>query len=238
MKRRIKRLAWTLFAGTMLLQACTPVYIPSARHTHLLDEKGEVSAALMSGTNGLDLQGAYAVSDRIGVAAAASFGTNDEEGSDDFHEHSYGELALEYFVPLGRVGRLEILGGGGTGSATSVDSYGFSGSDQPVQATGKYNKLFVQSNIGLETGSIETGLALRLGRVTFTEFETTSITYSDSEAATFFEPAAFARIGSKNIKVEGQVGTTRLLQYDRSVAFEYRPFLITLGVHLSLSSLP
>lgn len=227
-----------LFTILVVMEACAPVYIPSARHTHLLDKRGELNGAILTGTNGADLQGAYAVSSRVGVVAAASFGTNDEEGSLDYHEHSYGELALEYFRPFGRIGRFEFLGGGGMGSATSVDNYTFGSTDQQVQATGKYNKLFIQSNIGLETSWIETGVALRLGHVTFTEFETSSTIYRESESGTFFEPALFARMGGKNIKIEGQFGTTGLLQDEQDVAFDYRPLYFSIGMNLNLSPLP
>jgi hypothetical protein len=97
------------------LQACAPVYIPSARHTHQLDKKGEISAAVYSGTNGVDGQAAVAVSDKVGILGAGSFGTNEEEGSPDYHRHSYGELGVEYFRAIGRIGRLELIGGGGLG---------------------------------------------------------------------------------------------------------------------------
>lgn len=219
----------------MAIQACAPVYIPSARHTHQLDHKGELSGAAFVGTNGIDLQGAYAVSDRFGFAGAASFGDNEEEGNEDYHEHSYGEIAVEYFRVIGNIGRFELLGGAGLGSATSVDNYAFSGTDRAVQATGRYNKLFLQSNIGLETDWVETGLALRLGQVRFTEFETSATTYEEAEAGTFFEPALYARLGWKNIKIEGQLGTADLLQEE--VAFDYRPALVSLGIHLNLSTL-
>jgi hypothetical protein len=94
--------------------------------------------------------------------------------------------------------------------------------------------LFLQSNIGLETSWIETGLALRLAHVTFTEFETSSTTFSESESGTFFEPALFARLGWENVKIEGQVGTAGLFQDEQDVSFTYRPALISLGLHFTL----
>lgn len=215
------------------ISGCASVYIPSAQHTHLMNKKGELHAAAYGGTNGTDIQGAYAISDRMGLVAAASFGSSDEEGDDDYHKHSYIELGATYFRPLGNIGRYEALGGLGAGSSESVTQYNFFG-PQKVQATGDYTKIFVQNNFGLETGPLETGLALRLSHVVFTEFETSGMTYNESEAGTFFEPAIFARLGWKNVKVETQVGVLGPLQ--ESVAFDYRVLNISLGLNFWINT--
>ncbi|MDX1638468.1 MAG: hypothetical protein R3281_10895 [Balneolaceae bacterium] len=226
-----------LVAVVAFCQACAPVYIPSARHTHQLDEKGEFGGGAYLGTNGVDLQGAYALKDHAGVAGALSIGRNSEESDDDFHKHTYGELAAVYLAPVGKMGRLELLGGVGLGSAASVDNYQFSGSNQQVKATGRYHKLFLQSNIGLETDWVETGLALRMGQVTFREFETASETFDNSESGTFFEPALFARLGSRPVKFEAQLGLSEPLQPDEDIVFDYRPLLFTIGVHVGLEEI-
>jgi hypothetical protein len=192
-----------------------------------MDKKGELHAAGYAGTNGVDIQGGYAISDRIGVIGAASFGSSEEE-SEDFHEHSYIEIGGSYFKALGKIGRYEALAGLGVGSAESLTQYEFFG-PQEVQATGDFTKIFVQNNFGLETGPLETGLVLRLGQVVFTEFETSSSRYEESESGTFFEPAIFARLGWKNVKIESQVGISSPLQ--ESVAFDYRPLNVSLGLH-------
>lgn len=208
-----------------MISGCASVYIPSAQHTHLMDKKGELHIAGHGGTNGGDIQGAYAVSDRMGVIAAASFGSSDEG---DFHEHSFVEGGATYFRPLGKIGRYEVLAGLGVGSAEALTQYDFFG-PQEIKATGDYTKVFLQNNFGLETGALETGLALRLGQVVFTEFETSSSRYDESENGTFFEPAIFARLGWKNIKLESQVGISKPLQ--ESVAFDYRLINVSLGLH-------
>ena len=219
-----------------LLQACSPIYVPSSHHTPLLDKKGELNGNLQVGTHGTDIKGAYAVSDRIGIAAAASFADLEaEQGgtvNPDFHQHSYGEGAISYFRPFGGIGRFEILGGLGAGSASSVDTFNFSGSEE--KTTGKFNKLFAQTNIGLETNIIETGLSLRLGHVTFTEFETESDIYDGTEAGTFFEPAVFARLGWKNVKIEAQYGVNAQLQDE--IYYPYQPFHFSFGVNVNLET--
>lgn len=230
----------SLFTILLLIQSsCAPVYVPNTYHSYLMDQKGDLHAAVYTGTNGIDIQGGYAVSENVGLVAAASFGKReDDTNSDgsldaDFHKHNYGEFGLSYFHPFGGVGRFEALGGFGFGSAETVTQYDFFG-PEVVRATGSYNKFFVQSNVGLETGALEAGVAIRLGQVVFNEFETSDETYGDSEAGTFFEPGVFARVGWKNIKIESQFGLSGLLQDE--VAFDYEPGILSIGLHLQLNT--
>lgn len=212
---------------------CAPVYVPNARHTNLMDKRGEASASGYAGVNGTDIQLAYAVSDDIGLLAAGSFGENESKTSDDYHKHKYGELGMQYQQDFG-IGRVEVIGGFGKGSATSVDTYEFI-TESEVQATGQYNKLFLQPNIGLETNLLDAGLALRLGHVIFTEFETSSDRYTENQQSTFFEPAVFARMGWKNVKLEAQVGATKSLQHETEVAFDYILPYMSMGIRLNMN---
>ncbi|NGP88508.1 hypothetical protein [Fodinibius halophilus] len=218
----------------LLFSGCASVYVPSAQHTNLMNEKGELHAAAHAGVNGGDIQAGYAVSDNFGIIGAASFGSSEEEGTaDDFHEHSYAEIGGTYFRPIGTKGRYEVMAGVGAGSAESVTQYNFFGPQQ-VKATGDYTKVFLQNNIGVETGILEAGVAIRLGHVIFRKFETSNTTYEESERGTFFEPSAFARLGWKNVKFETQVGVAGPLQDD--IAFDYRTLLFSLGIHLQFNT--
>jgi hypothetical protein len=201
----------------------------------MLSEKGELHASAHAGTSGGDIQLAYAMSGKFGVFGAGSFKADEasEDPDSDFHEHRYGEVGAIYYRPLGKVGRFEVLAGLGLGRAEGVDQYEVF-SPQQIRATGNYNKLFTQANIGLETDPFEVGLALRLGQVTFTEFETNSASLKESESGTFFEPAIFARLGWKNVKLESQLGLAGLLQDE--VAFDYESMFFSLGLHFQLDT--
>lgn len=228
------RITWAMIGGmALLISACAPVYVPSTQHTHLMDDKGELHVATHGGTNGVDMQAAYALTNHMGLMAAASYGSAKQEGNSDHHIHQYGELGITYFQPLGKIGRYEALAGTGFGSAEVVDHFVFLGPEE-VQATGQFNKIFIQNNIGLETDVLETGLALRLGHLTFYTFKTASGTHDGPERGTFFEPALFARLGWKNVKIESQVGFSHPLQGD--VDFTYKALMLSLGLHLQFNT--
>jgi len=235
-KTKFPLLVTVVMLFCMLLAGCAPVYIPSAEQTHLLDKKGETSFAAYTGINGVDVQAAYAFSDHFGVQAAGSFGKHEEKTDNDYQSHRYGEAGLQYHHGFGN-GRFELMSGIGFGSGTAVDNYEFFDSPNQIRATGKYHKYYFQPNIGVESGVFEGGVALRLGHVVFTEFETTSDRYAKNRSATFFEPALFARLGWKNIKIEGQLGFSRPLNGDSEVGFDYEPGIFSLGLHLNFDTL-
>jgi len=231
-----KRISSILFVAILVLgSSCAPVYVPNARQTNMMSEKGELHASAQAGTNGGDLQLAYAVSDKFGLFGSGSFKSDKTSGNSDsdFHEHRYGELGAIYYRPFGNIGRFEALAGLGFGEAEAVDQYEIFGPQQ-VRATGRYNKFFTQANIGLETDPFETGLALRMGQVTFNEFETSNNSLQETESGTFFEPAVFARLGWQNFKLESQLGIAGLLQDE--VAFDYESLFFSVGLHLQLDT--
>lgn len=226
----------------LVTAGCAPVYTPSARHTHLLDEKGEASAAVYTGTNGVDIQGAYAFSDHWGMLGAASFGKQEDDDGNknsldsDYHKHAYGELGATYFTKIGKIGRFEGLAGFGLGSGESVNNYKVL-SSQELKATGSYNKAFLQGNIGLETGIVETGLALRLSQVSFSDFEVSGTSYDNGlSSGTFVEPAAFARLGWELVKLELQLGFNAPLQDD--LRYDYDGISASLGLQFNFNTKP
>ncbi len=229
------KLSVLLLATIVILASCAPVYVPNARQTNLMEEQGELHGAAHAGTNGGDIQLAYSMFDHVGIFGSASFKTDEltNDTEEDYHEHRYGELGAIYFHPIGEIGRFEALGGIGLGKAEAVDQYDVFGPNE-VRAEGSYNKVFGQTNIGLETSVVETGLLLRLSQVTFSEFETSGMSLGETESGTFFEPAVFARLGWKNVKVESQLGVARLLQDE--VAFDYEPLFFSIGLHFQIDS--
>ena len=205
----------------------------SKRKTDQYDDRKRRAACFRPGWYQWQL--AYAVSDKFGFFGSGSLKSDEASGNSDtdFHEHRYGEMGAIYYRPFGDIGRFEALAGLGFGEAEAVDQYEVFGPQQ-VRATGLYNKFFTQANIGLETDPFETGLALRMGQVTFTEFETSNNSLQGSESGTFFEPAVFARLGWQNLKLESQLGIAGLLQDE--VAFDYESLFFSVGLHFQLDT--
>lgn len=220
-----------LFFGIILClllaaSACTTIYVPTAKHTHFLEEKGELDIAIYSGTNGVDVQGAYAITNELGVVAAISVA--DREGSaDPEHRHFVVEAGADYFKKIGKFGRFEGLVGLGIGTAEAEDIYDFFG-PLIVSAKGTYSNIFLQTNLDLETKIADIGIALRMNQIMFSKFKTSNVIYNEMEAGTFFEPSVFVRLGWNRLKVEYQMGYSAPLQ--NNVGFLYEPFTFSLGI--------
>ncbi len=214
----------------VMMSACAPVYVPTAKHTPMLEEKGEMDLALQGGTNGFDVQGAYAITDKLGVIGAVSASDTEGSSSNSDHKHFVVEGGLDYFKKLGERGRFEAIGGLGFGTSEAKGEYNFQGT-QTLTAKGSFSKYFLQSNIGLETKAADVGLALRMTQMVFSKFETSGTTYNDTKTGTFFEPSIFARLGWKKLKIETQLGFSAPFQ--QNLDFQYEPFTLSLGVRYS-----
>ncbi len=210
-----------------MMSACAPVYVPTAKHTHFLDSEDEADIAVYTGLNGFDAQGAYALTPKLGVVGGISASNREGSSSSSDHQHIAIEVGAEYFKKLGKNGRFEALAGLGFGTSEAKEHYDFYG-PQKVNAKGSFSNYFLQSNIGLETRAFDLGLAVRMNQIVFSKFETSSTTYNNTKAGTFFEPSIFARLGWEKLKVETQIGFSVPLQQD--LEFQYEPLTFSLGI--------
>ncbi len=231
----MKRLASIVVLFFFFFPACAPVYLPNSRPAYFLNHQGQIVGNIDLGSNGVDVGAAYAATQHIGIMASGSFYQSKKNHNSPNHQkHQYGEIGIDYFTKLGKYGVWETVGGIGKGTGSALEYYDFISSTQKVQATGHYNKLFISSDIGLRTKTIDLGLSLRLGNVMFTKFQTNSATYSNNKSALFWEPAAVVRVGGKNIKLESQIGFSK--PFDENLAFQYEPIFWTFGLNFNFST--
>ncbi len=210
--------------------ACTPVYIPNSRSVPLFESAGEVSIDGYINGSGFDVNTGVAVSDHVAIIANGAYAQTGDSESEDYQSHRFGEVGVGYFSDTGTNLRTEIFGGYGIGEATSVDEYIFFTTNSE-RTTGHYNRMFVQGNMGWSPGNFQLGGAFRFSYVTFTEFETTSSSYTNSRSATFAEPTFFLK-GGDDIKFNLQAGLNLPMQ--ESIAFDYRFLHLTLGLGVKI----
>jgi len=215
------RLVFALAAVAGLAGAgCIPVYMAPATNAPLLSSRGEIQAAGYSGTNGLDLQGAFAVTDEIGIVADIS--TNRRGDDSDFH--TYGELGAGYFTRFGAGGRFEAFGGAGMGESGGEATW----LGETIVARGTYVRGFGQADVGYCSDIVDVGLAARLAYVAYTFEKRTNGPVDANEL--FFEPVGFVRVGYRWVKVGAQVGLTLpMLGGEQTV--DTFPLHVSLGVH-------
>jgi hypothetical protein len=183
-----------------------------------------------SGGNGFEGQSAVSVSKHIGLLANYSYidrKSDDLTDVNDSQKHTLLEGAVGYFENTESV-FIEIFAGYGQGQGTTNNEsiFGYT-----HNATGKYNKFFVQPAIGFNQRSMHVSFIPRVSIIDFTAFDdgTTRMEVSKRPQA-FFEPAVVGRFNfaDNHLFFLYQGGVSIPMAND--AYFDHRAFLISAGL--------
>ncbi|MBK6833649.1 MAG: hypothetical protein IPG89_04965 [Bacteroidetes bacterium] len=206
---------------TFALNACTPAYIPNVINTPMLTNKGEIQAAVYTGTSNFDQQFAYAPTDHFGLMLNGSFAYNLNTASGYKHMHKFVELGAGYYTKLENNGRFEVFGGFGGGNLKSKNISDLW--NETVNANSY--RIFIQPSIGASTQLFDGSLATRLVMVNIYQGSHTTTGY-------LIEPALTGKVGYKYVKAVAQLGLS--IPAGNSVKFAYQPFMFSLGIQAFL----
>lgn len=210
---------FSVFIVTLLiLFSCAPAYVPNVINAPMLTNKGEVQVSLHAGTSGYDPQFAWAITNHLGVMVNGSFMNSTSDSTNNYHKHSFGELGLGYFMPVGQRGKFEAFGGVGSGKIQALYENSLWTSRSNVVIT----RYFIQPTIGITSKLIDAGFSTRI-----------SIVNLHNEAASstgiFAEPAITARLGWDYLKIVGQIGLSVPFDSEKN-EINYQPLLLSLGI--------
>jgi hypothetical protein len=177
----------------LIATSCAPTYIPNIRNTPMFKDKGEVQLSFSVG-NGLNGQGAVAITDNFGVMGSYMYleRNNGERNSVDYRKHTFGEGGVGYFKNNEKT-FFEIFAGYGEGTGYSDEAFSFLSSSSGSVA-GNYQRYFLQPAFGFNKRMMFVSFVPRFSLVNFTEFSSGGVRYIVNEDPTlFFEPAVVAR---------------------------------------------
>lgn len=222
----------------VLISSCAPMYVPNSRNTPLFTGQGEFQAAAQIGT-GVDLQGALALTDNIGVIGSYSILNETRNDPQDQtqtfkRKHKFFEGGIGYYK-ASRDRRIELYVGYGQGEGTTTGQFGFLGLPQQERiVTGRYNRIFLQPSIATNKRGFNIAFTPRVSFVTFSEFQTgTVIEKPDEKGHLFLEPAATARFRlAGNLFGNFQIGLNAAMPND--AFFDHVPLQASFGVQLHL----
>jgi hypothetical protein len=219
----MKKFLMILFLAT----SCAPTYIPNIRNSPMFTEKGEVQLNFQIG-NGLNGQGAWAISENFGVIGSYSYleRSSVDQTSSDYRKHSFGEAGLGYFKNSETM-FFELFGGYGEGTGYS-DDFILSG----TFASGNYKRYFLQPAFGLNKKTMFVSFVPRFSLVDFTEYAAGGARYMVKEDPTlFFEPAVIGRVNfAEHFYFTFQGGLSVPVSNDPF--FEYRLMQFSSGIGL------
>lgn len=198
------------FCALVTLSGCSSVYMPNVPNTPMLSKQGEFSGGAHTSLKGnASVNGAYAVSDHIGLLLSGST-MNNSRRSKDFN-HKLIELGGGYFTTFGDDNKriLEIYAGVGKGSSNIV--YRDYDNDQLTKTTVQnvnYRKSFLQVNYSSKRAGmlklfgaqfpLSYGTALRISQVSMDRFFINNVV-QPKEDNVFFEPIFFTRMALNDI---------------------------------------
>jgi hypothetical protein len=237
----MRRIIFCAFSTLLLLSQCSPVYVPNTRNAPLFTEGGEFQGAMQFGTGGIDMQGAYAVTNNFALMANYSYGNRNTDTLnnefDNYHKHRYLEGAVGYFKNE-ETFCFEVFLGYGQGQASSYSSYSVFSSSVDELVTGKYTRIFLQPSFGFNKKVVNVAFTPRFSWVDFSEFEGSKSNQKlDLAPALFVEPGVTVRFNFLDNRffgtIQGGISTT----ITDNVAFDYEHFNVTTGLGFRLGGL-
>lgn len=201
----LKSLKFLSLSSLLLICSCSSVYIPNVPNTPMLSSKGEFSGGAHISLKGNgNFNGAYAVSNHLGVLLGGAY-MNNERMRKDFN-HKLIEAGGGYFTTFGpdhnRI--LEIYAGIGTGTTNrtfrTYDSGKLTSTELQVV---DYSKTFLQVNYSSKKKNnfhlfgnnypLNYGTALRISHVSMDSFFINGIAAA-KEDNVYLEPIFFTRM--------------------------------------------
>lgn len=230
-----------LFIAIFSFPSCSPkYYVPNTQNVPLLSDRGNFNATVCGNSNQLEVQGAYALTNHLGIMANGSvfIPKNDDNGNGG--KGSLGEVGAGYYMPFLNHLVFEAYGLVGVGNVenhmpTTVDTY--------PGTTGKINatimRFGIQPNIGFKTKYFCAAISARISSLNYTNING-NLTFDNQDQVLYLksnnshfiaEPALTLRGGIKNVKVQVQLAGS----YNLTVSdFLQETSLLSVGLNLNL----
>ncbi len=211
----------------IFLQACAPAYVPNAVPSPGLHEKGDLALSAHYGNSGFDLQGAYGISNHLGVMINGSY-NNRTLDTANYHKHGFLEAGLGYFSTEGEHMNWSVFGGFGGGNYQSyfesniITNYNFV----------NINRFFIQPSAGFYSNYFESDLAFRLAFLSIKGYRD-GINNNPERYEGFYtmlEPALTLKFGPEHFKFFFQGGMS--FNLENSEYLDHNPFIMSLGIQV------
>lgn len=221
-----------------LLSACSPkYYVPNTQNVPLLSEQGQVSITAGGNANQVEIQGAYAVSNSLGIMGNVGFFNPKDDGNGNGGSGKLGEVGVGYYKPFGTGFVFETYGLVGFGSFENHFPAANGGNMGKIN--GRLSRYGIQPSFGYKTKAFEVALSSRVSSLHYGEPDgdlvfdgVNQIDYlNENDAFLLLEPALTLRAGLEKIKFQLQL-TRGFNLTDND--FRQDESLLSLGVNLNL----
>ncbi len=200
----------------VMLTGCNPKYYsPNTQNVPLLEKKGETNLTLSGNGNQVEFQGAYALTDGLGIMANGGLFIPKDYDNGNGGSGNFGEIGLGYYAPLENNMIFETYGLLGMGS---VENHLPGSLEENSTLSGDIRadviRVGIQPNIGYKFDMFSVALSSRFSMLNYSGIEgdlvfdrENQVDYLNANSSNFLiEPAITMRAGLEKIKLQLQVG--------------------------------
>lgn len=236
----------TLFVA-IFLNSCTHYYyVANIQDVPLFKEKNEfrISGSAGSGdeSTSIEVQTAYAVTDKIGIMADYMSAKGGDPTSHNYGSGNYYEGAVGYYRPVGRFGVFETYGGLGFSNQHHEYSNYYSNLNTGTSDLSSL-KFYIQPSFGFTTKFFDIAVSTRFSALTF-NIKTNNVPgdnnlYNElnglsTQIHPYLEPAITIRAGWQYTKVQIQAEYSENLTSEDNSVGEHSH--ISIGLYLSFGN--
>jgi hypothetical protein len=226
-------------AFSLWLSSCGSLYVPNKLTVPLFDHKHEFEISCNIGSNGADVQTAYAVSDNWFILANANVGLDQFIYQNDLsNKHLFLDGGIGYYKNIDDFQNLSISFGYGRGTSDKeLRMSGFYVVDYNYNASGNVQRVFIQPTYAIKhikNKSVQLYMSCRISGVHYYNY---TIQHSYSEKLInnrlFFEPAIGYSVGGNKIRIHTQYGLSFPTMHNFD-AFGHRLWILSTGLILRI----
>ena len=221
--------------------ACSPkFYTPNTQNTPMLQHKGQASATLAGNGNQVEIQGAYAVTDHVGIQVNGGAFIPKDQDNGNGGSGKLVEFGAGYFTPISDKISFEAYGLFGMGSFENYLPSTFDANpSSSANIEAKLMRYGIQPGINYQTRSFGIGLSSRVTNLSYSDIKGDLIFggvdqvefLQDRKSNLLIEPAITLRGGTERIKLQLQIMASINASYDD---FRQDDGTLTLGVNYRL----
>ncbi len=225
---KLKKGLLLLTIAVSTLSSCKLVHYPTSFNTPVLDKKGDMQATGVIGLGNIEVQGAYALTNSMGLSVTGSYFSEEREIEVNnetvkvSEQSSYLEGGLGYYGQIGEFGKYSIFAGAGVGRVPAD----FRNSFYDGVQTALRKKIFVQPSIAFTSNFADIVGVLRLSSVTI-----------NRETNLFAEPGVVLLLGYKNIKFYADAGLSLGYHHAGSLTWDHSFIIFGLGMQINFNLL-
>jgi hypothetical protein len=230
---------------TLLMASCKTMYRTNKVNAPVFKKKGELQAELVTGTGGIEVQGAYSLSNNLAILVSGVYDNSKVRVMDTLsgvkngnseYSNLFAEGALGYYKTFGidTSKMIAVYIGGGIGE---TKGYSDLWQSDYLKYNSKYTRFFVQPTYGIFVKkNVEVAAALRLS---FVNYHSLSInddlrtSYLTNSYDLFVDPVITVKAGYEQFKFIAQLGASVPLM--KQEYYSSSPFLFSVGFHLNFT---